>query len=169
MNIKTQRLELKAMDTDALAPLTDLLTDAVVQRTYMIPDFADRSEAEQMARRLVKLSQDPERNIVGMFANGRFVGMLNQTEANGRSVEVGYAILPCFHGQGYATEALIGAIPAFFAQGFQEVVAGAFEENAASIRVMCKSGMTRLDRQNVVSYRGRDHRCVYYCARKPGE
>ena len=49
-----------------------------------------------------------------------------------------------------------------FSFGFLQVTAGAFENNAASIRVMEKSGMVRLDRTDTVTYRGKEHRCVYY-------
>ena len=162
MYIQTKRLELKPIGMDQLAPLTELLTDATVGKTYMLPDFAHRAEAEVLAKRLMSLSEDPERNVTGIFLEDRFIGLLNETEHCDSSVEVGYALLPRYHNCGYATEALTAAIGYFFDRGFDQVLAGAFEENAASIRVMVKSGMQQLDRQDTVAYRGQDRRCVYY-------
>lgn len=162
MVIKTERLELKAIGPKDLPALAELLTDAVVAKTYMVPDFADRAEAEKLAKRLMTLSENPERYMMGIFLHNQLIGILHETQISGDTVEVGYALLPRFYGQGYATEALTGAIDGFFALGFRCVLAGAFEENAASMRVMQKSGMTKIDRQDVVTYRGKDHRCVYY-------
>ena len=90
------------------------------------------------------------------------MGILNATEVSGDSVELGYALLPAFHGQGYATEALGALIEVLFAFGFRQVIAGAFEDNAASIRVMVKCGMQLLPKTDTVTYRGACHRCVYY-------
>jgi len=49
-----------------------------------------------------------------------------------------------------------------FARGFSEVLAGAFEENLASMRIMEKSGMTRIEKTDEIEYRGKVHQCVYY-------
>ena len=60
------------------------------------------------------------------------------------------------------TEALRSAVDALFSIGYREIICGAFEENAASIRVMVKAGMQKLDKSDEVEYRGITHRCVYY-------
>ena len=62
----------------------------------------------------------------------------------------------------YGTEALRIAIGYCFDHGFREVMTGAFEENLASIRIMMKNGMQKLDRQDWIAYRGKTHMCVYY-------
>ena len=49
-----------------------------------------------------------------------------------------------------------------FQKGCREILCGAFEENAASLRVMEKAGMQKLDKTEEIDYRGRLHRCVYY-------
>lgn len=167
MYVKTKRLELKSMAEADREALTELFTEPLVCQTYMVPEFAHRGEAEPLAERVILLSQNPGRNVAGIYRNGQLIGMLNQTDAFDDTVEVGYALLPRYWGQGYATEALTAAISAFFAQGFQEVLAGAFEENVASTRVMIKSGMTLIDRRDVVSYRGKDHLCVYCSVKNP--
>ena len=42
------------------------------------------------------------------------------------------------------------------------VKAGAFEENLASMRVMEKSGMHRIQQEDTIEYRGKVHRCFNY-------
>lgn len=165
MYIKTQRLILKPISPDSLAALAELLTDEVVKQTYMVPDFPNREEAEKLAQRLVILSEQEERHVAGIYYGDSLIGILNETESVDDRIEVGYAILPRYHDQGFCTEALRAAIDYFFANGFREVVAGAFSENAASIRVMEKCGMKELDRHEEIVYRGMVHRCVYHAIR----
>ena len=53
------------------------------------------------------------------------------------------------------------AIADLFELGFKQVVAGAFVENPASLRVMEKAGMTPIEKVDEIEYRGRTHTCVY--------
>jgi RimJ/RimL family protein N-acetyltransferase len=53
-----------------------------------------------------------------------------------------------------------------FDLGFEEIITGAFEENAASIRVMQKCGMTRLSKTDSIDYRAKTHNCVYFSIKK---
>lgn len=165
MYIQTKRLELKSITNEALASLVELLTDDVVKKTYMLPDFPDRATAEQLSRRLQSLSEGEKPIVLGIFLDGGLIGMLNETQRTDSCIEVGYALLPRFYNQGYASEALAAVFEPLHSLGFREVVAGAFEENKASIRVMVKSGMQKLDHTDEVEYRGKTHRCVYYTAK----
>lgn len=162
MYIKTERLELKLLSVQDQEQAVQLLTDGVVKQTYMVPDFANPQEATPLFQRLMELSMMEERYVAGIYLDGLLIGIFNETEVTDRSIEVGYALLPAYYNQGYATEALKAAVEYLLGHGFTQVVAGAFEENAASIRVMNKSGMTLLDREDTIAYRGRTHRCVYY-------
>lgn len=166
MYIQTKRLELKPIEQKDLPELVELLTDPVVGKTYMVPDFESKAQAETLAQRIVAMSQGEDRYVAGIFLEARLIGMLNETERMEDGLEVGYAIDSRYHGRGYGTEALTGAIGFFHARGFREVVAGAFEDNAASLRIMEKSGMTRLEKEDTVTYRGQDHRCIYYAAKR---
>lgn len=165
MYVQTKRLELKPISADSVDLLVELFADEQVKQTYMVPDFKSREEAEKLAKRVQLLSEDASRNVAGIYLGEQLIGLFNQTDTCQDGIEVGYAFLPRFHNQGFATEALMGAISYFFTLGFQKVVAGAFEENAASIRVMVKSGMQKEERSDEVGYRGKSHRCVYYAAR----
>ena len=166
MYFKTERLEVKSISNADRAAVIDLLTDGVVKQTYMLPDFQSREEAVKLFERLKDLSMREDRYVAGIYLGQEFIGILNETEVSGSNIELGYAILPEFHNHGYGTEALTGAIAYLFDHGFDEITAGAFEENQASLRIMVKSGMTRLDRQEKIEYRGKVHPCVYYSIRK---
>ena len=54
------------------------------------------------------------------------------------------------------------AIDQLLAKGYEEVCAGAFPENHASMRVMEKAGMTKIDKTEDVEYRGNVYHCIFY-------
>jgi len=81
-------------------------------------------------------------------------------------IELGYVIHPDFHSKGYATEALAAAIEDLFAKGFKEVMAGAFETNKSSCRVMEKCGMKLIDKEEDICYQGKLQHCIYYSIKK---
>ncbi|MBR5126315.1 MAG: GNAT family N-acetyltransferase [Oscillospiraceae bacterium] len=166
MNIKTERLELKPISPESLDAVVELLTDDMVKQTYMVPDFHSRQEAEKLANWLIALSEQEERHVAGIYFGDALIGVLNETESTEDWIEVGYAVLPRYHNQGFCTEALRAAVGYFFSKGFREVLAGAFEENGASIRVMIKNGMEKLNRREELEYRGRMRNCVYYSVKR---
>lgn len=166
MVFNTERLEVKPLSEADRAAVIDLLTDGVVKQTYMVPDFQSREEAAKLFEQLKALSLREDRYVAGVYLDQAFIGILNETEVSGSRIELGYAILPQFHNYGFGTEVLTGAITYLFERGFDEVVAGAFKENEASIRVMIKSGMSKLEHQDEIEYRGEVHHCVYYSIRK---
>jgi len=57
------------------------------------------------------------------------------------------------------TEYLLG-------HGYGEIIAGAFDSNLASIRVMQKCGMNQMERTEAVDYQGRVQHCVFYSIKK---
>ena len=164
--IKTQRLTIKRMSENDQEAALDLLTNDVVKKTYMLPDFEKREDAIPLFRRILELSQGDKRYVRGIYLDDHLIGYSNEVEVIENSVELGYLIHPDYHGKGYMTEALMALIPDLFARGFEEVVCGAFEENPASLRVMAKAGMTLMERSDELEYRGKVHRCIYYSARK---
>ena len=169
MNFKTRRLEVRAMTQEDKEAILDLLTNEIVGKTYMLPAYQSRLEAEPLFRRLVELSGDESRYVAGVYLDDQFIGMMNDTEIKGKQVEMGYAYLPAFYNRGYATEAFQGAITHLFDHGFETVVAGAFSENAASLRVMEKCGMVRQDYTDEIEYRGVTYSCIYYAISKSAD
>ena len=160
--IETDRLVLRAMTEADDEALLSLLMNSRIKETYMIPDFPDADAALKMARRYEALSQEPDRFVLGIAKDGAVIGLINEVDKTADTIEIGYAFRPDCWNRGYATEALKAVIPALLADGWQTVTAGYFEENAASRRVMEKAGMTRTDRSETVTWRGKEHRCIYY-------
>ena len=166
MNFRTDRLEIKPISVADKEAVLDLLTDETVGKTYMLPDYQSREEAEPLFHRLVQLSQEESRYVAGVYLDGKFIGMMNDTEIKGTQIEMGYAFLPAYYNQGYGTEAFRGAIAYLLTQNFETVLAGAFSENVASLRVMEKCGMTRQEYTDEIAYRDKTHTCLYYAVRK---
>lgn len=164
MQFTTDRLEIKPMSLEDKEEILDLLTDATVAKTYMLPAFQSREEAQPLFLRLVELCRKEDRYVAGIYLEGKFIGMMNETERKDGKIEMGYAYLPAYYNRGYATEAFRAAIAYLLSQGFSRVLAGAFEENAASLRVMEKCGMVRQDYTDQIEYRGKTYTCIYYAA-----
>lgn len=158
--ILTRRLTLRAMTDGDREDVIDLLTDGEVTKTFMVPQFASREEAQPLFERIAALSRLPERFVYGIDLEGRLIGFVNEVEVTEDAVELGYVIHPARKNNGYASEMLGAAIAALFEMGFSRVRAGAFEENGASLRVMEKCGMTRLEQTEELEYRGVVHRCI---------
>lgn len=155
-------IRLASLRAADLETMLDILTNDCVKQTYMLPDFPSREDAVPLFQKLVGLSGDSRRFVRGIYADEILVGFLNDVEIENGAIELGYVIHPRFQGNGYATEALGIAIGELFRLGFQAVITGAFRQNAASIRVMEKNGMTRIEKTEPIEYRGKTHICVYY-------
>ena len=166
MKFQTNRLQIKPITPADREYVLDLLTDETVGKTYMLPEYQNREEAEPLFSRLVELSADGSRYVAGVYLQDRFIGMMNAVEIKETRVEMGYAFLPAYYNRGYATESFQGAINYLFGCGFTTVLAGAFSENTASMRVMEKCGMTRQDYTDTIDYRGVTHTCIYYAIEK---
>lgn len=162
MYIKTERLELKPITDNDRLPVIALLTNDIVKKTYMVPDLETKEAEEKLFLRLRDLSMSDSFYQVGVFLDNELIGIAHEVERQADKIELGYAILPFYHNQGYGTEMLNALIEKMFADGFLRVIAGAFEENGASIRVMEKCGMRRLEKRDRIEYRGKTHQCIYY-------
>lgn len=165
MYIETERLILKPFDRQDDRALAELLCSEEIGRTYMLPIFENEAQCQNLVRRFRELSMDENRCVAGIYLGGKLIGFVNDVEMTEDSVEMGYVIAPSHWGRGYATEALRGLIRCLHDRGFRQVITGAFEDNGASIRVMVKAGMTRIEKTDIVEYRGRFHSCVYYVAK----
>jgi RimJ/RimL family protein N-acetyltransferase len=164
--LKTPRLslgEIRECDFDALMAI---FKSDVVKATYMVPDLETREAEIKLFERLRDLSLRKDRYVFGIFLDSKLIGLLNDTEICGKTIEVGYALHPDYHGKGFATEALGAVIPYLFAEGFDQILAGAFETNTASTRVMEKCGMKRTKMTSEIEYQGKTHKCVYYSIKK---
>lgn len=165
--LQTERLSLRAIASGDADDFIALLTDPEVKKTYMVPDFASRSEAEKLFARIREMSASGEHFVYGIYLQDQAIGLLNYVDRRDKAIELGYVIAPCRKNNGFATEALAAAIRELFDMGYETVRAGAFEENLASRRVMEKCAMVRTGRDEEITYRGRTHRCINYEIKNP--
>ena len=166
MNIKTERLELHPFADADMEALCEILTNETIGKTYLLPDFKNAEAVFALAKRLQVLSLLENRYVSGIYFDGKLIGLFNETDIRGENIEVGYALHPNYHNQGFATEALKAVITYLFKNGFSAVWAGAFENNLASLRVMEKAGMKKTSSQASIDYRGKTYRCIYYIMKK---
>lgn len=164
--LKTKRLILKSLESADQDAMIELLTDKIIKETYMIPDFDSRDKVIKMVERMRELSLCDTRYVRGIYLNDVLIGMVNDVGIEGKKIELGYMLNPEYHNKGYATEMLKAVIEALFEEGYVEIMAGAFEDNIASRRVMEKSGMVLIDQTEEIEYRGKVHTCVYYCRKR---
>ena len=162
----TERLVIRAISGDDQEAMIRLFTDDIVKKTYMLPDFQVKEQAIRLFERLRELSFSKERYVRGVYLENNLIGIVNDTGIEGKKLEVGYAFLPEYYNQGYATEMLKAVIDDLFQKGFEEILAGAFEKNVASQRVMQKAGMKLIDMTEEIEYRGETHHCVFYAITK---
>ncbi len=146
--------------------MMSVLKNEVVAATYRIPDLETREAELELFEYLRDISQQEDRYLFGIFLDGKLIGLINDCEINNECIEMGYALHPDYHNQGYTTEAFSAVINSLLSKGYTEIIAGAFEDNLASIRVMEKCGMKRTKMTAEIKYRGKTHKCVYYSIKR---
>jgi len=166
--IITERLTIKPYTEQDEDDMISLLTNDVIRKTFMIPDLPTKEKQQAMFRKLLSWSQSGEHLELGIYLNKRLIGFLNDVMNENKAIELGFVIHPDYHGRGYATEALRATINHLFNLGYHEVVAGAFVENVASMKVIRKCGMEKIDKTEGIPYRGEIRHCQYFSIRKEG-
>jgi ribosomal-protein-alanine N-acetyltransferase len=144
--IETERLNLRRFAQDDIDRLAEILGDPVVMR-YMPGDEPwPREWAERELRNLIEhwgrhgygrwaVVDRKDEKMIG-WCGLAFLPELEETE-------VAYLLDKDYWNRGYATEAArISLRYGFEEKGLERIIALAFPENAASIRVMEKIGMT---------------------------
>ena len=160
--IKTERLCLQSIREQDEDAMVEMFFNTEITQTYMIPEYKSKEEAVKLFERFKELSVAQDHFVYGIYLNDQIIGFINDVEMRGKEIEIGYVIHPKQKNQGYATEVLTYAIQELFAMGYTKIKAGAFEENPASMRVMEKSGMYKVEQEDMIEYRGKVHRCINY-------
>lgn len=160
--IKTERLAIKPYGVSDQAAMIELLTNQEIKKSYMIPDFQTEEEAINMFKKLYAFSYDDKHYERGIYLNQQLIGFVNDVEIEDSVIELGYVIHPEYHNKGYATEMLQAVICELFHKGYSQIVTGAFDHNLASIQVMLKCGMSKLEKEDDITYHGESHHCHYY-------
>ncbi|HXK72078.1 MAG TPA: GNAT family N-acetyltransferase [Clostridia bacterium] len=160
--IKTERLTIKSYDKKDQDDMINILTNDIVKKTFVIPDFKSHQEAVHMFNKLMNYSYSDEHYEKGIYKDGVLIGFVNDVEIDKDTIEIGYVIHPDHHNKGYATEALTAVIDDLFKKGFRSITAAAFENNIASRRVMEKCGMKLTDKTSIMIHNGILQNCLYY-------
>lgn len=143
--LETARLFLRPLNKNDVDPVFAMRSDADVMRFIREPQ-TNRGEAESWINLVSSRWKDEKIGFCAVIErfSDRFIGWcgLWRLKETGE-IEVGYALIKEFRGQGFAAE----AAEAILAYGFEEldlpeIVAVARPENRASWRVMEKLGMT---------------------------
>ena len=158
----TDRLTLKSIEEKDKKDLMEIVKDPLVKKTYMLPDFANEKEEDLFFKKLSDYTYDLEKFVYGIYSKNKIIGFVNEVTRENDEAEIGYFISPKEWNKGYATEALEAIIKELFRAGFKSVLCGHFEENPASARVMQKCGMTKVKKEETVTYRNQEHHCFYY-------
>ena len=160
--IKTERLTVGSIEERDFSAMADIFTNEEIGRTYMLPAFDSREACRPLFDRFISLSSSEERFVRGIRLGDEIIGFMNDVDISNGEIELGYVIHPDKKNCGYATEALRAAIDFLFECGISLVKAGAFEENLASMRVMEKSGMAKIEYTETIEYKGKSHLCIFY-------
>ena len=147
-SIKTNRFiltKITAADSDKYFRLSN--NEKVMK--FVTGHALNRQESDEMLGRILKENDTDTyfgRYLIEEKKNGALVGVA-KLEAYVEEVEIGYRIMEEFWGKGVATE-IARALLVFAIRKFQPpaVVAFVNVENAASIRVLEKAGMSNLER-----------------------
>lgn len=164
--IQTERLVIQPFSDRDTERMMELFTNEIIKKTYMIPDYDSMDKVKALFARMMELSQGEERYVRGIYCDDTVIGMVNDVGIQDGKIEVGYMLDPAYHNKGYGTEMLKAVISYLFTKGYKEVLAGAFEENIPSQRVMEKTGMKLTDVVDEIEYRGKVHKCVNYMIKR---
>lgn len=167
--LKTDRLTLAPLRDEDEAALIALLTDPRITDTFMVPELPDAAAKAGAFRKVKDASVSGAHYFRGIRLRDRLIGFLNEVETDGAAIEIGYVVSPAEQGRGYAAEAFRAAIGELFAMGYETVVAGAFEGNEGSFRVMRSCGLTPIAREETIEWGGRSRRCFYCAISRPAQ
>ena len=164
--IKTNRLILKDISLMDQESFIDIICNEEVSLTYMVPIFKDKQEIINLFNRFIKLSNDENRFVYGIYLNNKLIGLINDVQINNDEIQLGYVISPIYKNNGYATEALSNCITILFDIGYNVIKAGAFKENITSIKVIEKCNMINSNIIDKIMYKDIEHECVNYIIKK---
>ena len=141
-----------------------MMQDPEITETFMVPEYPSKDGYYGLADKLIAFSgmENTTHLEYGVYLDGYMIGFVNDCGHDDNAIEVGYVIDPAFKGHGYATEAVRAVIGEFREMGFKKVIAGFFEGNIGSRKVMEKCGMHLNGHSDTEEYRGKMLRC-YEC------
>ena len=162
--IVTERLTMRPYRKEDRDRLVEMMQNPEITATFMVPDYSQKSEFYTLADKLIEFSQidDTTHLEYGVYLDGYMIGFVNDCGHDDIRIEVGYVIDPAYKGHGFATEAVAAIINELREMGFKRVIAGYFDGNIGSLKVMEKCGMHPNGHSADEEYRGKTLKC-YEC------
>lgn len=159
--ILTERLTLRPYRKEDKDRLVKMMRDPEITATFMVPDYTEEAQFCDLADKLIEFSriEDTTHLEYGVYLDGTMIGFVNDCGHDEEVIELGYVIDPAYKGRGYATEAVKAVINELRELGFKKVIAGYFEGNEGSRKVMEKCGMRPNGNSDEEEYRGRTYTC----------
>ena len=163
-HIITDRLTLGPYRKEDRERLTEMMRNPEITATFMVPDCSEEVQFYALADKLIEFSQinDTAHLEYGIYLDDYMIGFVNDCGYDDEAIELGYVIDPAFKGRGFATEAVNAVINELREMGFKKVVAGFFEGNIGSRKVMEKCGMHLNGNSDYEESRGKKFKC-YEC------
>lgn len=148
--LETTRMILRPFEEGDLADLFRLRGDPEVTRylPHHLDTLADATELleKRIARRVLENEGDKINFAAVMKDTGEFIGeigIFTVVDAP-HTVEIGYVLMPEFHGKGLASEAAREMLRLAFEEGkFHRVIARCLGGNTASFKAMQRLGMRK--------------------------
>ena len=164
--LETPRMHLRPLAPMDAEPFYLLNTDPLVIRYTGDEPFSD----EEAARHFLEHYDQYARYRLGRMAMIRkadeaWLGWcgLRRDEETG-DVDLGFRLFRQFWGQGYATEAALASIDYGWSLGLDRIIGRAVLDNVASIRILEKVGMIKVDELDFHGMPG-----AIYALARPGE
>jgi ribosomal-protein-alanine N-acetyltransferase len=144
--LETERLLIRPMRPEDAEDLWEMLADASTWQFIGAQAVRSLEDARGLVERKAAYQEEHGFAMWTVIerASGRAIGDCGlQLLEGGPEVELGYHMTPALRGRGFTTEAARACLDAGTGQlGLDRIVAVAWPENPASIRVMQKAGMT---------------------------
>ena len=171
--IATSRLRLRPLGAEDAGPTAAIMCEAISRWTgSWTPDPTPKDVLERIERHRAAESEGRAiMRAIERASDGGLMGWIgvDRLDADPRRGVLGYWLGEVFWGQGYAGEAASAVVGEAWRRLDLEVIeAGAQPENAASIAILRRLGMTEIGaRSHFAAARGRDEVCLYFELRRP--
>lgn len=168
--LETPRLILREINENDAAGLWELESDPAVHRYLGNEPVQDKAGIQKIIESFLRQYRE---NGIGRWAaiekeSGNFIGwtglkfITTQTNKHIHYYDLGYRFIPKYWGKGYAQESAVASVEhAFKTMQLKEIYAMADIDNAASNKILLKSGLKFIEMFNFQNVKHN-----WYCLRK---
>jgi ribosomal-protein-alanine N-acetyltransferase len=153
MQFQSNRLLFREFLPGDYALFSSVFSNAQVMRYALMNVITEEKDMRAFSHNILEHNEKCKDRVAYQFAvfssaGNSFIGYadieLTQLLPGNTQGDIGYFVLPCHWGNGYATEMAVALINTFFAKlELHKIIARCNAENLNSEKVMKKSGMTK--------------------------